>query len=190
MGMKQKSQGFKLDWDSIIFEIKDWMVWIGGSMIAALIIINIASAIMGTGTPFIAVTTGSMVHDGTTTINYVMWMKEAGFTQKQLASFPLSGGFNPGDAVIVLGAKPADIAVGEVIVFRQAAYDMPIIHRVINITEKDGVYYFSTKGDHNPVADPWVVSQDDVEGRAWLWIPFVGIVNTIFVQVMMRLSGK
>jgi signal peptidase len=188
--MKSKKPGFELDWNAIIFEIKDWLIWIGGSMIAALIIINIASALMGTGTPFIAVTTGSMVHDRTLPYNYIAWLEERGISQQQIDSFPLSGGFNPGDAVIVLGAKPQDVRVGDVIVFHQAQYDMPIIHRVYNITQKDGVYYFSTKGDHNPVEDPWIVSETDMEGRAWLWIPFVGIINTLFVRVMMWISGK
>lgn len=180
----------KLDWDALVFEIKDWLVWIGGSMIAALIIINVASAVMKTGTPFIAVTTGSMVHDQTTVYNHVQFLSERGIAPEELEAFPLSGGFNPGDAVIVLGADPEDIRVGDVIVFRQASYDMPIIHRVINITSKDGVHYFSTKGDHNPVPDPWVVGEEDVEGRAWLWIPFVGIINTAFVHVMFWVSGK
>jgi signal peptidase I len=176
--------------DDIIFEIKDWMIWIGGSMIAALIIINIASAVMGTGTPFIAVTTGSMVHDQMAPYNHVQWLRARGFTSAQIESFPLSGGFNPGDAVIVLGALPEAIRAGDVIVFHQAQYNMPIIHRVVNITQKEGVYYFSTKGDHNPVEDPWVVSQEDVEGRAWLWIPFIGIINTVFVHLMGWVAGK
>ena len=180
----------KLDWDDIVYEIKDWLIWIGGSMIAALIIINVASAVMGTGTPFIAVTTGSMVHDSTTTVNYVMWMKGHGYTEQQLSVFPLNGGFNPSDAIIVLGVKPQDIRAGDIIIFHQAQYSMPIIHRVYNITEKDGTYYFLTKGDHNPVPDPWIVSQDDVEGRAWLWIPFVGVINTIFANLMMALGHK
>lgn len=176
--------------DEIIFEIKDWLIWIGGSMIVALIIINIASAAMGTGTPFIAVTTGSMIHDATTPTNHMKWMLDQGFTEQQVQSFPLSGGFNPGDAIIVLGARPEDIRAGDVIVFHQKQYDMPIIHRVYNITQREGEYYFFTKGDHNPIGDPWAVSGHDVEGRAWLWIPFIGIVNTLFVNLMMFLGKK
>ena len=176
--------------DDIIFEIKDWLIWIGGSMIAALIIINISSAIMGTGTPFIAVTTGSMIHDNTIPISHVQWLKDRGFTEEQIKSFPLSGGFNPGDAIIVLGVKPEEIRIGDVIIFHQEGYNMPIIHRVYDITVREGMYYFSTKGDHNQVSDPWIVSQEAIEGRAWLWIPFIGIVNTVFVNLVNFLSGR
>jgi hypothetical protein len=175
--------------DELIFEIKDWLIWIGGSMIAALIIINISSAVMGTGTPFIAVTTGSMIHDQTTQRNHIEWLTEKGFTEEQINLFPLKDGFNPGDAVIVLGVKTEDIQAGDVIVFQQQNFNMPIIHRVYNVTEKGGKYYFSTKGDHNSVNDPWVVSQEDVEGRAWFRLPFVGIVNTIFVHITSIFTG-
>jgi signal peptidase I len=180
----------KLEKDKLIYEMKDWLIWIGGSMIAALIITNIASAIMGTGTPFIAVTTGSMIHDATTPVSHVQWLTSRGFSQEQINSFPLAGGFNPGDAIIVLGVEPADIHVGDVIVFDQEQYNMPIIHRVYNITIREGRYYFSTKGDHNTVSDPWVVSQEDVEGRAWLWIPFVGVINAFFANLMMFFTGR
>ena len=173
----------------LVYEIKDWALWIGGSMIAAMIIINIASFVMGTSTPFIAVTTSSMVHDDTTGRTYLEWMQNNGFTKDQLSLFPFSGGFSPGDAIIVLGVKPENIRVGDVIIYDQQGYPMPIIHRVIQIQQKDGVYYFFTKGDHNSIQDPWAVSQDKIKGRAWFMIPFLGMINTIFVRVVMFLKG-
>ena len=173
-------KGFDLE-----HEIKDWLLWIGGSMIAALVITNIASFFMGTTTPFVAVTTGSMVHDGTTLERHNAFYLSRNFTQEGINSFPLADGFNPGDAVIVFGARPQDIRRGDVIVFAQERYSMPIIHRVYDIVEKNGTLYFMTKGDHNPVPDPWVVSEDDVLGRAVFRIPYVGIVNTIWVRFLM-----
>ena len=169
------------------WEIKDWMLWLSWAIIAALVISNIAGFFMGTSTPFIAVTTISMTHDQTTPTNYVAWMLQRNFTQTQLEAFPFQGGISASDAIIVLGPKPKDINVGDVIVYNNPAYSMPIIHRVIEIIPKDGTLYFQTKGDHNPVQDPWLVAETDVEGRAWLLIPFLGILNTIYVQFILFL---
>jgi signal peptidase len=79
---------------------------------------------------------------------------------------------NVGDLIVVQGisnfstiyAHPGN---GTIIVFHtylpgddhpmllEVASDELIVHRVINETEKDGVYYFSTKGDHNGGPDTW-----------------------------------
>ena len=79
---------------------------------------------------------------------------------------------NVGDLIIVQGisnfstvyAHPGN---GTIIVFHTylpgdnhpmllgVASDELIVHRVINETEIDGVYYFSTKGDANPIPDTW-----------------------------------
>lgn len=175
--------------EQIIYELKDWSLWIAGSMIAALVISNLAGMLMGTGTPFIAVTTGSMIHDATTSRTYVQWMLDHNFTVTQLDSFPLSSGFNPGDAIIVLGANPGDIVIGDVIIYHQAAYNMPIIHRVYAIQDRNNTRYFFTKGDHNEVPDPWVVSEEEVEGRATIKIPFLGSINTLFVRIFGGVKG-
>ncbi len=70
--------------------------------------------------------------------------------------------------------------------------DDPIVHRVVNKTwdELTGMWYFMTKGDYNPDADPpdctglpcpgdqviWV-PQDHVLGVVWGDIPYIGYVK-------------
>ncbi|MFC1696899.1 signal peptidase I, partial [Nanoarchaeota archaeon] len=63
-------------------------------------------------------------------------------------SFPFRHGFDKGDVMFLRGVKPQNIKVGDIIVFQTLKPD-PIIHRVVNIYQKDDKYYFHTKGDNN-----------------------------------------
>jgi len=58
--------------------------------------------------------------------------------------------------VVFVNPVPTIINEGDIIVFRK--YDMVIIHRVVRITEEG----YITKGDANPVEDPWIVKKEEV----------------------------
>ncbi len=60
-----------------------------------------------------------------------------------------------GDLVIVVGVKPSEIHVGDIVVYHscQGPY---IIHRVIKVVKEGNFYYFVTKGDNNPGTDWWL----------------------------------
>jgi len=69
---------------------------------------------------------------------------------------------NVGDIIIVHGAPASEIyaapktdnPAGDIIVFKGKVIGRPdelIVHRAINKTFKDGVFYFITHGDHNPL---------------------------------------
>ena len=79
--------------------------------------------------------------------------------------------------VILVGSKDYDkIKVGDDLVYmgEKDTYKGKIItHRVINIENKDGTYYYTTKGVNNPLEDP-VVSQKQVYG--------VVLYKTIFLS--------
>ena len=84
--------------------------------------------------------------------------------------------FNPGDVLIIRAVNPKSIRVGDIIAFDVVTYDiesgpivrlpMIVVHRVIDIVEKNGVLYFKTKGDNNPAPDPWYVPEGGVVGVA------------------------
>ena len=73
----------------------------------------------------------------------------------------VSGSMEPafyrGDIVLVQKANflgidefnPADVQVGDVVVYDAAWYDQPVIHRVINITDINGTTMYVIKGDNN-----------------------------------------
>jgi len=81
------------------------------------------------------------------------------------------------DLIIVSHVNPRNIKVGDIIVFRSPIEpNMLIVHRVIEVIEKNGVLMFKTKGDNNPVPDPWVVKENYVIGKVIFSIPYIGII--------------
>jgi signal peptidase len=84
---------------------------------------------------------------------------------------------SPGDAVVVASVPAASIAVGDVITFRTPGSDVPVTHRVVDVTEgPDGQRAFVTKGDANEDADLRPVTAQQVVGRVALTVPYVGYV--------------
>ena len=95
-----------------------------------------------------------------------------------------------GDLIILQGVNPADIKAdypnSDIIVFHKPTNpDELIVHRVVVKEQKDGEFYFRTKGDGNGVNrwpeipetaeyDPWVVPEDLVVGKVVMRIPWVG----------------
>ena len=71
----------------------------------------------------------------------------------------ISGSMEPvyyrGDIIVIKGADPKNIEVGDIVVYKRPYQDIPIVHRTINIVEEDGTLYFVTKGDNNPFEDSY-----------------------------------
>lgn len=107
-------------------------------------------------------------------------------TKEDFKNFKFSNGFNKGDIMILSGAKPENIKVGEVIVFRSSQTQLtdPIIHRVVNTGENDGIWYAVTKGDHNPRSDNGYVTEDKIVGKAMVRIPLLGYIKIWFVELV------
>ncbi|MFP4402947.1 MAG: signal peptidase I [Candidatus Woesearchaeota archaeon] len=109
-----------------------------------------------------------------------------GIVKEEFKNFHFKNGFNTGDIIVIRGIKPENIEIGNVIVFA-ASKDYPIIHRVVDIDFKDGVYYYTTKGDHNPEIDPILdtnIHQDNVIGKAFFKIPYLGWIKIGFVNFL------
>ena len=114
--------------------------------------------------------------------------------------------------VIIVGNKDYDkIKVGDDLVYmgEEDTYkDKIITHRVINIENKDGTYYYTTKGINNPLEDP-IVSQKQVYGvvkyktvilsffshilnntYGFYFLVFVPIALLIFLEILDYIKGK
>lgn len=85
--------------------------------------------------------------------------------------------FYRGDMLIVYGTK--DVKIGDIVVFDVPQKKYPIIHRVYSIN--NGV--IETKGDHNPVKDPWIIPKHYLHGKAIIKIPLLGWVKIIFTEI-------
>ncbi|XP_050397251.1 signal peptidase complex catalytic subunit SEC11A isoform X1 [Patella vulgata] len=103
----------------------------------------------------------------------------------------LSGSMEPafyrGDLLLLTNHQEEAIRVGEIVVFKIEGRDIPIVHRVLKIHEKeDGSLKFLTKGDNNSVDDRGLyapgqlwLEKKDVVGRARGFLPYVGIVTIL-----------
>uniref|UniRef100_A0A915KCM0 Signal peptidase complex catalytic subunit SEC11 n=1 Tax=Romanomermis culicivorax TaxID=13658 RepID=A0A915KCM0_ROMCU len=103
----------------------------------------------------------------------------------------LSGSMEPaffrGDLLFLTNHQEEPIRAGDIVVFKIEGREIPIVHRVIKIHEKEnGTIKFLTKGDNNNVDDRglyapgqfWLESKD-VVGRARGYLPFVGMVTIL-----------
>uniref|UniRef100_F6X2P5 Signal peptidase complex catalytic subunit SEC11 n=1 Tax=Equus caballus TaxID=9796 RepID=F6X2P5_HORSE len=95
--------------------------------------------------------------------------------------------FHRGDLLFLTNFREDPIRAGEIVVFKVEGRDIPIVHRVIKVHEKDnGDIKFLTKGDNNEVDDRGLykegqnwLEKKDVVGRARGFLPYVGMVTII-----------
>ncbi|XP_033126596.1 signal peptidase complex catalytic subunit SEC11A [Anneissia japonica] len=103
----------------------------------------------------------------------------------------LSGSMEPafhrGDLLFLTNHQSDPIRVGEIVVFKIEGREIPIVHRVLRLHEKEnGEVKFLTKGDNNSVDDRGLyapgqlwLERKDVVGRARGFVPYVGIVTIL-----------
>jgi len=81
--------------------------------------------------------------------------------------------FYDGDIIFVVGVKPSDLQVGDVVIYRTK--DKLIVHRIIDVVIYNDKCFFKTKGDNNPTPDPGLVPEDQIVGRVvGVLLPRVG----------------
>ena len=151
-------------------------------ILAALLIIGILFFCMRgtlclalrTGDPYRGVISDSMKHSDDNWRNYFLGR---GY---DTSSFPLQGGFEKGDLMFVQGVNPLeDIRIGDVIIFNTPFKTIPIVHRVVAITNVDGQFSFTTKGDANLSPDQ-PITPEQIVGRVVFAIPKLGWLSLWF----------
>lgn len=109
------------------------------------------------------------------------WYEEnTGITKEDFRKFKFKNGFNKGDIMILV--KPRNVKVGDIIVFNVEGRSDPIIHRVVEITDKG----YNTKGDHNQMIWDFEhdVNKESVIGEAVLKIPYLGWIKIGFMKII------
>jgi|GEM_PF-140447 len=151
--------------------------------------------LLGTNFPIVAVVSDSMEHHAGFD---EWWAKNEDYylalniTKQDFENYPFKNGFNRGDIMFLIGRDPADIDVGDVIVFRSKK-PYPIIHRVIKKDNK-AMWVFQTKGDNNRVQirddelDETRVLEKQLLGKAVVRVPWLGYVKILFVDLL-RITG-
>ena len=96
--------------------------------------------------------------------------------------------FFKGD-ILFLNNDPSPIEVGEIVVFKVAGKEVPIVHRIVERNAMaNGTELYLTKGDNNPTNDrlgylyaegqTWL-QREEMLGRAVGALPFVGHVTIL-----------
>jgi len=145
----------------------------------------------GTSLPLAIVESCSMYHDGNFFSDYNEWWQIQSskysvfeINKTEFSDFIFRKGFNKGDILFIVGAKPEKLKIGDVIIF-QAGQRNPIIHRIVNITQENGKFYFSTIGDNNAgqLGVEKKISQEQLIGKAgFKLMPYAGWVKLIFFE--------
>ncbi|UCE95542.1 MAG: signal peptidase I [Candidatus Bathyarchaeota archaeon] len=92
-----------------------------------------------------------------------------------------------GDLIVVQGGIDGDDIVaeygsGDIVVFYSPRNPSElIVHRAVSKSLNGEVWYFRTKGDHNPDPDSWNVPETRIVGKVVWIIPYLGHVS-LFVH--------
>ena len=206
----------KKTWDFIWKDdsLASWLV----NIVLAFIIIKfivypLLALVFGTSLPVVAVVSGSMEHEGSfdqwwesqavcdqlQVCTQEEWYSQMNISEEQFKEFKLRNGFNKGDLILLKGIDEEHISIGDVLVYDAVGKPLPIIHRVVSISDEavlDGKgYIFQTKGDHNPysISNPSLdeknVKYDFVRGKAFAKIPYVGYVKLWAVDLINAISS-
>ena len=67
-----------------------------------------------------------------------------------------------------------DVEVGDIIAFRRAGAGVPVVHRVVDVREVDGVRAAVTRGDANDSDDPETLALTGHGDRVVYYVPWAG----------------
>src|SRR5579885_3162401 len=87
---------------------------------------------------------------------------------------------NIGDILISKGVNVANLKVGDIIIYQMPNSNTLIVHRIVEIIKSGNQTLIRTKGENNPVEDPWVVYPSQVKGLVIFKIPYLGYVSLVF----------
>ncbi len=174
---------------------------------------------LGNDFPVVAIVSGSMEHKvadnvvcgnviydvSKTSLDFNSWWDLCGdyyernfdLNKEEFSEFKYSDGLNIGDVMVLLGVEPSEVEVGDTLVFYPemscaGAPPGPVIHRVVEINEVDGEFFYTTKGDHNDAV--WECmerkfSEDRIIGVAELRIPYLGYFKVILSRIYYSVFG-
>jgi len=206
MDSKELKQGIKKYWGKFWFLLwndNTWKGWIF-SVLFLFVFIKLIffpglSLITGTSLPLAIVESCSMYHDGNLFSNYDSWWERHDakyenfkLNKETFVNFIFHKGFNKGDILFIVGAKPEKIKIGDVIIFNGGQRN-PIIHRVINVTPENGGYVFSTLGDNNPrqLTAEIKIAEEQLVGKAvFKIVPYLGWGKLIFFEASRSASER
>lgn len=159
----------------------------------------VLSLVTGTVLPLAIVESCSMYHEGNLFSDYDNWWQKHDskysayqIEKEKFKDFIFKNGFNKGDILFIIGAKPSKLDIGDVIIFN-ANQRNPVIHRIIKINEQGGEYTFSTIGDNNngQLSFEKTIQSEEIVGKAVFKLaPYLGWGKLIFYDWKKPLSER
>ena len=132
-----------------------------------------------------------MYHTGNIFGNFDNWWErhelkyeDLNINLAEFENFPLKKGFNKGDIIFIVRAKPEKLKIGDIIIFNSNQKN-PIIHRIVRISQEDGQYIFSTIGDNNAgqLNVETQITEEQLVGKAVFNIfPAIGWAKLVFYE--------
>lgn len=219
MGKRKFKKLFKKIWYFIWEDDSIWS-WIVNIILAFVLIKFIVypglGFILSTSHPVVAVVSESMEHRSSMEMCGKLYDEEKFFdldeywvacgewyesntdiVKDDFLNFPLKNGFNKGDIMVLVGKKPEQIEIGDIIVFishREKPRADPIIHRIVNKIEDGPKVILETKGDHNKeqingcsgdgCTDETNILEEQLIGKAIFKVPLLGYIKIWFVEIL------
>ncbi len=141
-------------WERFLGRLPGWLSpWVRDIVDVAVtvaVIIAVLKLLFGADmlVPLVVVTSESMVHESGDD-SWLTWLGARGVGESQARGFPMSGGFNMGDMIVVM--SPA-ASLGDVIIYERDLDHLkfqardPIIHRVVGVARVEGYEVVSVEG--------------------------------------------
>jgi hypothetical protein len=215
MNIKGGENKFKKGFDKIWFllwkdnSFKGWLL----SLIFLFVVIKFIffpfmNLVTGTSLPLAIVESCSMYHDGNVFSNFNTWFNEhqqkyerINVTKAEFQNFILNKGFDKGDILVLVGANPKKLKIGDIIAFTSGTGGTPVIHRIISIKQVNGELIFSTMGDNNAGQlvpgnnyggiDEREINQNQLVGKAvFRLVPKMGWIKLIFFEALRPQSER
>ena len=85
----------------------------------------------------------------------------------------------PGSLVVAKHTDPSNLQIGDVVTYQLRSGEPEVVtHRIVGVGgDANGRRIFTTKGDNNPQADPKPVLAEQIRGKVWYAVPYIGYVN-------------
>lgn len=103
----------------------------------------------------------------------------AGATPYTILTSSMKPTYPPGSLVVVKPGEGRDIAVGSPITYQMRSGEPEVVtHRIVAVRQSGaGERTFITRGDNNDVDDENPVKQEQIRGKVWYSIPYLGYAN-------------
>lgn len=106
--------------------------------------------------------------------------KIVGTTPLTVLTSSMEPGLPPGTLIILQPVEPDALEIGDVATYQIRSGEPGVVtHRVtaVNLSDQGRTYQFT--GDNNSVADEEAIRPEQIQGKLWYSIPYIGYLNNL-----------